>query len=262
MKRNKTNSGRTPDNFLRLLAKLIIFNIIIFLVLFLIISYIWKACRTCGYFKIAQVLTKNADNIDLSYLKGRNIFSLDLKRESGYILDSFPEYANVRIVRIFPERIFADFIKRRPQALIKLYRYFAVDEDGVIFYPQNQPEEADLPVIAGLETKIFGPKSGKRYSIRELALALNIIKEFKSNSILKKYKIKKIDVVNYTSTAVLIQDAGTQFLEVKLGADNIKNKITMLGGLLAAAKKDIGNIKYIDLRFKEPVIKFIDVKPK
>lgn len=262
MKRNKTNSGLTSAKLSRLFTKLIIFSLIIFLALFFIISYIWRVFGSCGYFKISEVIAKSADSIDLSYLKGRNIFNVDLKRESGYILDSFPEYANVRLTRVFPGRVFADFIDRRPQAFIKLYKYFAVDEEGVIFYPKNQPAETELPVITGLETKIFGPKSGKRYSIRELVLALNIIKESKRNNILKYYKIKKIDVATYTSASLLIQDNGQQSLEVKLGGDNIQNKIAILGGLLIAAKKDIENIKYIDLRFKEPVIKFVDVKSK
>ena len=91
---------------------------------------------------------------------------------------------------------------------------------------------------------------------------MNIIKESRRIEGLSNYKIKKIDVVNALNLSVFIQDIGPEFLEVKLGADNIKYKLALLGGLIAAASKDIGNIKYIDLRFKDPVIKFNDVKPK
>lgn len=262
MRKNRNNPGRSASKFWRLISKLAALSIIIFLALFFIISYIWRAVRASDYFKIAEVITKDADAIDLEYLKGKNIFSIDLKLESGYILESFPEYAFVTLSRVFPNRVFAYFIKRRPTALIKLYKYFAVDEKGVIFNPGNQPGDLELPVIVGLETRIFGPKPGKKYNIKELAIALNIIKELRKSERLKNYKIKKIDVVNALNIAVFIQDIGPEFLEVKLGADNIRYKIALLGGLITAASKDKGNIKYIDLRFKDPLIKFNDVKSK
>jgi hypothetical protein len=52
-------------------------------------------------------------------------------------------------------------------------------------------------------------------------------------------------------------EAGPQ---VKIGQDEIKNKMNILSNLIASVKKDLGNIAYIDLRFKEPVIKFKNVK--
>ena len=262
MRKNRINSRPSTSKFWPLITKLSALSIIIFLALFFIISYIWRSFRASDYFKIAEVITKDAESIDLEYLKGKNIFSIDLKRESGYILESFPEYAFVILSRVFPDRVYAYFIKRRPTALIKLYKYFAVDEEGVIFNPQNLHGELELPVIAGLETRIFGPKPGKKYNIKELAIALNIIKESRKTKGLKNYKIKKIDVVNALNLAVFIQDIGPEFLEVKLGSDNIEYKIALLAGLITAAKKDIRNIKYIDLRFKDPVIKFNDVKSK
>jgi hypothetical protein len=46
-----------------------------------------------------------------------------------------------------------------------------------------------------------------------------------------------------------------QELEVKISQEDLKNKIAILGGLLVASKDELGNIRYIDLRFKEYVIK-------
>ena len=258
----RNNSNRRRFKPFVFIVRLAVISAIIFLAYVYIISYIWKVFRYSDYFIIKEAVVRNAENIDLSYLKGKNIFSIDLRKESGYILNSFPEYAAVRMSKVFPERVFADFIKRSPVAFIKLYKYFAVDDTGVIFYSQFQPEESGLPLITGLETKIFGPKTGKKYNIKELSLALSFAREIKRNKMLESYRIKRIDVAALTNASVLIEDGGAQLLEVKLGADNIKYKIAMLGGLLAAARKDIGNIKYIDLRFKEPLINFKDAKAK
>jgi hypothetical protein len=49
-------------------------------------------------------------------------------------------------------------------------------------------------------------------------------------------------------------------LEVRIGTDNIKNKMMMLAGIFLQSKNDILNIKYVDLRFKDPVIKLRDAK--
>ena len=44
-------------------------------------------------------------------------------------------------------------------------------------------------------------------------------------------------------------------LEIKIGQDNIRDRINILSNLLIQLRDELGNIKYIDLRFKEPVIK-------
>jgi len=155
-----------------------------------------------------------------------------------------------------------------------MYKYFALDEEGVLFNLPVQPEESGLPVILGLETKIFGPKPGRNCNIREVALALDTIKEIKRNKALKGYRIKKLDVASRANASVFIslpgqppdysggQAAAAQeyLLEVRLGADNIEDKIAILGGIFAQGKFDLYKIKYIDLRFKGPVVKNKDAK--
>lgn len=244
---------------LNLPIKIIVATAIIFLALIFIAGYIWKVFRTSDYFKVKDILSKEGNWLELSYLKGKNIFSIDVRNESRRILEYYPNYSRIRLVRLFPDRIFVECINRQPAAFIKLYRYFAVDQDGFLFYNPNQQQDLELPVILGLETKIFGPRAGKKYNIRELTLALNIIKEFKTNKAFKNHKIKKIDMSNL-SNASFFMEKGSENLEVKFGADNIQDKINILSGIIIQEKFDLGNIKYIDLRFKEPVIKL--VKPQ
>lgn len=252
---------------LKLPLKSIVVTITLLLGCFSLIAYVSKTLRTSDYFRIKDIITRPDNAIDLFFLKGRNIFSVDFANEARYILDSFPEYSRVKLVRVLPDRIFVDFIRRNPLAYVKLYRYFAVDEEGTFFYATNQPQDAELPIILGLETKIFGPKLGRRYNNPELMLALNIIKETQRSKAFKNYKIKKIDVSSLASASffIALPQLATilpKDLEVKLGAEKIKDKIIILSDLIATQKSDLGNIKYIDLRFKEAVIKFIDVKPK
>ena len=263
----KNNKRKKPT------VKLITVIIIIFLALLFIISYIYRIMSTSDYFRVTDIVTKVPNVVDLSYLKGRNIFSIDLRKEADYILDYCPDFSKVRLAKVLPNRIFVDFIKRKPVAFVRLYKYYFVDENAVFFYSSSEPQDLELPIIAGLETKVFAVKPGKKYNVRELALALNIIKEAKSNKILKDYKIKKIDVANPSNTLVFItlpsnpadysngkRVLAPEYLEVRIGEDDIKNRIIFLGGVVAQANKNLSNIKYIDLRFKEPVVKFKDAK--
>ena len=135
MRKNKVNLG----------LRFLVFILIILLALLFILGYIWRILSTADYFQVRDVTVNQVSNIDLSYLKGKNIFRLNLPGESANIARFCPDCSRVRLARIIPNRIFVEFIKRRPIALIKLYRYFAVDADGVIFYSSLQPQDSGLP---------------------------------------------------------------------------------------------------------------------
>jgi putative ubiquitin-RnfH superfamily antitoxin RatB of RatAB toxin-antitoxin module len=51
-----------------------------------------------------------------------------------------------------------------------------------------------------------------------------------------------------------------KILEVRISQGNIVEKVAVMSGLMNQERNNLANIKYIDLRFKEPVIKFKDVK--
>jgi hypothetical protein len=262
-------------NKFRFPVKLISVILIIFLAMFFIIGYIYKTLSYSDYFKIKDIINRDNGVVDLSYLKGRNIFSVDIGKEARYALGFYPDYSKVRLVRVFPDRLFVDLVKRKAVACVKLYKYFVLDENGILFSMSNDLEGQDIPLIVGLETKIFGPKPGQAYRAKEVMAALEIIREIKKNKALRGCPLKKIDVAGIGNTAIFLavtvppaDFTGTRgtdkgnWLEVKIGQDNIKGKIAILGEVVAASKRDLANIKYIDLRFKEPVIKLSDVKLK
>ncbi|MDD5561196.1 MAG: cell division protein FtsQ/DivIB [Candidatus Omnitrophica bacterium] len=241
--------------------------VIILLAISLLLGYIWKVLTTSDFFSVKQVFVRNSAE-SFEYLKGRNMFDLELNNESAKALSHCPDCHRVRFLRILPNYLIVDFVKRQPVALVKFYKNYAVDQQGVFFNPTGSEEEAALPVIYGLETKIFGPKPGVKYNRPELDLALNIIKDFKANRALRTFTLKRIDVsslqsaglfvllpkqaVDYTKRIPQVEWLG---FEVRIGEGNIKQKLMILGGLLMQPDKEWVNIKYIDLRFNEPVIK-------
>ena len=244
---------------------------IILLAIFFIIGYILQILATSDFFVIKQVAVRNSDTA-FDYLKGKDIFSLDLRLESQKALSNCPDCRKVRFVRMLPNCIFVDFVKRQPVALVKFYKNFAIDEQGIFFYASPAIEGLGLPVIYGLETKIFGPKPGVKYSRAEINLALNIIKEFKANKTFQGFTLKRIDVASAQSAGffLLLPKQAVDYaranpraewsgFQVLIGENNIREKMMVLGGLIMQAAGDWADIKYIDLRFKEPVIKLNNV---
>ena len=247
-----------------------ILGIVIVIALVFISGYLAMKLKSLDYFKIKDIIiNKPEGTFDFSYLSGSNIFNIDLKKESRYISELYPVYKNIRLFRILPNRLFIGFTERNPVAYVKLYRYFCVDDEGVLFDMPQWREASDLAVIIGLERKIAGPKPGRQYNSKELAAALNIIKESERNDLSRKYKIERIDVSNPAGISWFISRldypngkalAGFKAIEVKIGTDDIGDKIRVLAGLFAQLNDGVSNIKYIDLRFKEPVVKFNEGK--
>lgn len=263
------------------LYKIIVFLSVIFLVLFIVIVYLLRSAHKSGFFKIKNIVVRlydpvnkfnyllPADKIDLSYLKGRDIITIDLRKEHSHISRVYPGYRRVKLIRILPDKIFVDFLARKPIACVQLYRQFCIDDDFVLFDFPDQKALFALPVITGLETKIFGPKQGTRYNLKELAAAVEIIADSNKDKYLKNLRILEINMKDPANASFILEAPdnftdlrknlrGVVFFEVKIGQDNIGDKINLLANLLAQSKNGLADIKYIDLRFTEPVIKLKD----
>jgi len=230
----------------------LIFLLLLLAAVYLSIVALLGGLKNLDYFKIKEVIVTSGEKAeDFAYFKGQGIFNINLESESERLWQSRPSYKKVRLIRILPNRLMVDFLKRLPIAYLKLYRYFCIDEELVLLEATGEPEENSLPVILGLETKIFGPKVGKQYNIKELSLAVTIIREFKKNRLSKYGNIKNISVTNPVSTFFITG----QDLEVRIGQDNVGPRMELLRSLMAQTRNELSRIKYIDLRFKDPVIK-------
>jgi cell division septal protein FtsQ len=234
-------------------VKLVLTAAIFLLLPIFILFFLWSVLASMSYFKVKDVLMISAGRVtELSYLKGRNIWSLDLEREARSLSAANPNYKKVKLIRVLPNRVLAVFEKRQPVAYLELSRYFCLDSGRVIF---DSAEPLDLPVITGLRSRLVNPEPGVKYNSRELIFALNIIKAFQDTKALNKFKIEKIDVSNTASVLFFLSEGP----EVRMGQEETKNKMSILAGFLES-DKDLSNIKYIDLRFREPVVKLKDAK--
>lgn len=218
--------------------------------LFLALLYLGQRLSRLEVFRVKQIISRDALPFDLSHLEGENIFGVDLKKESKALEALYPGYKRIRLIKVFPDRIFADGLKRSAVAYLRLQRYFCIDEEMVLFNPAAQLESG-LPLILGLERRIPNPSAGARVNLRELSFALSLIKEARQEPVLRAYPIKTISVPGLSNASFSIAEG----LEIRISQEQMGEKLDILNSLLAQEKDRVSGIKYIDLRFKEPVIK-------
>ena len=230
--------------------------------------YLTSGMRAMDNFKIKNIVVKEGKALDFSYLKGRNIFTLNLEQESRRILQAYPYYKKVRLVRVMPNMLFVDCARRSPLACVDAGRRLYVDENNVVYSLPAQNPVPQVPVIVGLERKIGMPRNSRNNGTQDLSYVLSIIQEAKVA--LNAQTIQRIDMSQKGQASLFIPfknadilretqrknlRAVPEGLEVKIGFDDIKSKIKILSELLKQASDELYNIQYIDLRFKEPVIK-------
>ena len=128
---------------------------------------------------------------------------------------------------------------------------------------------ASLPLIQGLETKIFGPKAGKAYKIKELRYCIDILQSFRGFKGFRDYTLKRVVVGPASDISIFLAQGegkntyqglnisnGQRDLEVRLDQGRrLKDKMRILSALLSQLKQDAGDIDYVEFRFSEPSIK-------
>lgn len=210
--------------------------------------------RHADYFKVRSVVIDPSlqfiDKRDLENLIGKNIFTADLRTVQRRLSRKYPQASRLRVVRRFPDQLWVAARRRLPLTQIQIQdRTFTLDEEGIML-PVREKEDKNLPLIVTA-------KPDRRTLVRGLPLrgadvrtALEIIKRFRSDDKLSSYAVTKINTENLSKIYVVLSNG----LQVIVDRDKIAQKIRVLGVVLSQGKLDLDRVKYIDLRFKEPII--------
>jgi len=211
-------------------------------------------------FEIKDVLIDRSigfiDLRSLRDLKGNNIFKVDISRIDRQIADRYPYIAQLRVVRQLPDRILILAKKRDP--LMQIFykkKYLTLDTEGVALYYTLQP--AVLPLVNGIPLERDWLFLGGHLRGPELGKVVDILNMFRSSPYLRKWRIHTVQADNLSKIDMLV--GGN--MHVILDQDDTQDKIELLQMLISANKIDLNQVKYIDLRFKEPVIAN-NVEPK
>ena len=217
---------------------------------------VWTHLRSSDLFKIKTVVVSDPSMqfikaSRLVNLKGKSIFALDLKPLTQRLQAQYPEIAEIKLLKRFPDQIVVITKKRTAFAEVRIKnKEIIVDGQGVILSMGLPASPPDLPLIVGINPEKTWSTPGRQLQGQDSKTALALIKTFRSNKYLSVYKILRIDVTNLSQIEFYLTDT----LKVIVDQNNIFDKIQMLSLMLSQAKLKLEEVNYIDLRFKEPII--------
>ncbi len=206
------------------------------------------------YFKVRSVTIDPSlqfiNKRDLRSLMGKNIFKIDLKAVQRRLSYKYPRAAKLKVVKRFPNQVSVLAKQRVPYAQLQIQDTIVVLDREAVILSFEDKKDKNLPDIVG--TKLNNPKLvlGMPLKGSDIWLTLKIIKLFSANSSLDPYVIKGVNIENLSKIHFTLSNQ----LDVIIDRDKIAQKIRVLGIVLAQDRLDLGDVKYIDLRFKEPII--------
>ena len=206
------------------------------------------------YFSIQMVMLDSSlsfiDKNDFANLSGKNIFTLDLNKIQRHLGFKYPQVSDLRVVRKFPNQIHIQAKPRFPAAQVQSSsKILTLDERGIVLASSDKKDEK-LPYISVPHDNYPRYKLGLPLGSSEHRVGLDIINSFKINRALSSYAISQIDIESLSKIDVYLSNK----LHVILDASKVEQKMRMLGIILAQGQVDLKEVKYIDLRFKEPIV--------
>lgn len=251
--KRKNDKAKSPQPFpyKKTISSLSILSIIAVLISFFYLFY----CKSPFFIVRDVVMIGRAAGTTVNYndlenmIMERNIFKVDLRDVRDYMLNNYRELFDLRLIRAFPNSVIAYIMLRKPIAQIYRDLYYPIDKDGVILSGVKDYPDGELPIISGVRTDVDRQVGNLTESIR-VKTALLLLKELGSSGILEEHKLVEIDMSSMRNAIFFLEDG----LEVKIGGKDYAARLENLKKVLQDPKIKPADIRYVDLRFKEPVI--------
>ncbi|PIP67983.1 MAG: hypothetical protein CO035_03035 [Candidatus Omnitrophica bacterium CG_4_9_14_0_2_um_filter_42_8] len=191
-------------------------------------------------------------DIEYKDVMGTNVFLVDLKSFKERIAEAHPELRDIVVRRVLPNRLIVKAKQRAPVAQIYGDRSYFIDKDGIVLpYARDFASEEVIPVIIGVR----GSLSREGFAQKEkIDKALFLIEAASANQKLSGYKIKKIDITDSRNISFFFNAADAENLEIKIGEGEFTRRLEVLSTVLEQLGGDIQRVKYIDLRFEDPIV--------
>jgi len=235
-------------------AKIVFIGILIIGFGFIVINRTQYLFSHADYFKVRSVTIDPSlqfiNKRDFRGLMGKNIFTVDLKTVQRKLNFKYPQTSQLKVIKRFPNQISVLAKQRVPFVQLQIKNQTVVLDKEAVILSLKEGRDKNIPNIVG--AKIINPKLVLGAPLRgsDIWLTLKIIKLFKANSGLASYSIRDVNVESLSKIYFTLSNK----LDVVIDKDKIAQKFRVLSVVLAQDRLDLKDVKYIDLRFKEPVI--------
>ncbi len=232
---------------------------------FAIFKGIQHYLKSSSYFIIKNIAIDGI--INDSYIEainkevlGSNIFCLDVGQLSEQIKRRFPYLSSVVITRVLPSQLSVIAKERLPVAVLKRDLYYVFDTDGIVLSSFSVKDMLELPLITGLEKQLKKIDVGQKYPLKSLSLSLLLAKALKIQmpSVyaqvpdMRHLKVTRIGTEDAANLSFYFNDD----IQVKVGHQGFDERLSLLPAILKGIDYEIGQVDYIDLRSKEPVVAY------
>jgi len=194
-----------------------------------------KILKACGYQETGSV---SIFELDLSLIKAR--------------LESSPWIETAQVRRILPGGLLFNIKEREGVARIRIKnRFFLIDSKAVVLPDIKYALSYDYPLIEVKNIRSQEPLPGEKLDFPVVKNPLLLLTGLKANGFIQKYPV--LTLTPHGNQGIFLILAGTR-IEVRLPGPEPGSLINILEQLLLKLDDEIHTVKYIDLRFKEPVI--------
>lgn len=164
-----------------------------------------------------------AEILDAAGLKlGRNVLEVS-PEEAEAALGAHPWIASARVQRRLPGTYRLEVSERRAVALLALGENYLVAADGSVFKALSVDDEADLPVITGVDRQKL--TSDKAYRTSVLMAAVSLLHEYRAAGLWAREPIAEIHVEPGQRLSLYVGDDATY---ARLGRQPFREKLQRL----------------------------------
>ena len=183
--------------------------------------------------------------------KGENLVRLDLVNVQEVIKAKHPEFKEVYVRRVLPNRIEVFLKRRTPVAQIAFgARYVQIDKDFIVLPGSNAVPFKNLTVIEGTPLPRGGLRVGSLLKDRATEQALRLTQEIKRQQILKKHALTRVSIQDPKNITLIVEGS----IEIRIGNSRFLERLKLLDQTLKTLELDPARVRYIDLRFDDVLV--------
>ncbi|MBI3312079.1 MAG: FtsQ-type POTRA domain-containing protein [Candidatus Omnitrophica bacterium] len=220
-------------------------------------------------------------------LIGQNLWSVDLNGLASSLKTQQPHLKRLRVIRRVPHTLQVEAVERTPVAQVKLSQWHLIDEEGFILPPGRPAPWENLVMLKGMEGVKPALRVGQENTDERVLSALRIVAQLARSSVLAHRQVVAVDVSNpqhvtawirptslgtirlpsEKETMLVTHSTGSpqdraeppgetgEEIEVRYGSeDELATQLERLRAVLRTVEGKSLAIRYIDVRFKDPVI--------
>lgn len=151
-----------------------------------------------------------------------NLFTVRI-REIARRLEPHPWIEEVRVRKVFPNKILVQIKERRPIAILQLEELYYIDTQGVIFSPVGDRDEYNFPFLTGLTRQAL-----EKEPVKAKHLIMKALEFLRTSEQGKSPPLEEISEIRMEKTFGIDCFTKAEGLEVKMGWENFEEKLEKL----------------------------------